>query len=205
MARLRARRLLLDFDNVLAHYRRGQRVARLAAHADVAFEQVWQALYGSGLEARYDAGQVDTDGYLRALGEGIGAGVDAAAWLDARIAASHPDPQAIARLLALDPAVPMAVLTNNGELMARAIPHIVAPLLPRLEGRVLCSGSLGGRKPDPQVYLRALDRLGWNAADTLFVDDLFVNVQGARRAGLQADSVRDARALGRVLRRHGLG
>ncbi|WP_447731022.1 HAD-IA family hydrolase [Pseudoxanthomonas suwonensis] len=200
----RIRQLLLDFDNVLAHYRREQRVAHLAAHAGTGFERVWQALYGSGLEARYDAGEVSTADYLQALGEGIGAPVDEDAWLDARIAATRADAQAIARLLALDPAVPMAVLTNNGELMARAIPHIVAPLRPRLDRRVLCSGSLGGRKPDPQVYLRALERLGWNAGETLFVDDLFVNVQGARRAGLHADSVRDARALGRVLQRFGL-
>ncbi|WP_028920067.1 HAD-IA family hydrolase [Pseudoxanthomonas suwonensis] len=202
--RPRARQLLLDFDNVLAHYRREQRVAHLAAHAGAPFERAWQALYGSGLETRYDAGQVSTSGYLRELGERIGAVVDEQAWIEARMAATRADAQAIARLLALEPAVPMAVLTNNGELMARAIPRIVAPLLPRLEGRVLCSGSLGGRKPDPQVYLHALERLGWNAADTLFVDDLFVNVQGARRAGLHADSVRDARALGRVLKRFGL-
>ena len=55
-----------------------------------------------------------------------------------------------------------------------------------------------------RVYLRALERLGWNAADTLFIDDLFANVQGARRAGLHTDSVRDARALGRVLRLHNI-
>lgn len=202
--RPRARRLLLDFDDVLAHYRREQRVAHLAAHTGAGFGRVWQAFYGSGLEARYDAGQLQTDAYLRGLGDAIGAPVTAEAWLDARVAASHADARALARLLALDPGIPMAVLTNNGVLMACAVPRIVAPLYPRLEGRVLCSGGLGGRKPDPQVYLRALERLGWHAADTLFVDDRFVNVQGARRAGLQADSVRDARALGRVLRRHGL-
>nr|WP_324603288.1 HAD-IA family hydrolase [Pseudoxanthomonas suwonensis] len=202
--RPRVRQLLLDFDNVLAHYRREQRVARLAAHGGTGFERVWQALYGSGLEARYDAGEVSTADYLQALGEGIGTPVGEDAWLDARMAATRADARAIARLLALDPALPMAILTNNGELMARAIPRIVAPLLPRLDRRVLCSGSLGCRKPDPQVYLRALERLGWNAGETLFVDDLFVNVQGARRAGLQADSVRDARALGRVLQRFGL-
>ncbi|WP_147208371.1 HAD-IA family hydrolase, partial [Pseudoxanthomonas taiwanensis] len=137
--------------------------------------------------ARYDAGRVSTADYLRELGEGIGAAVDETAWL-----------------LALDPELPMAVLTNNGELAARVVLQVAAPLAPRLGGRVLCSGSLGGRKPEPQVYLRALERLGWNAADTLFIDDLFANVQGARRAGLHADSVRDARALGRVLKRFGL-
>jgi len=199
----RVRQLLLDFDNVLAHYRREQRVACLAAHAGTSFAQVWQALYGSGLEARYDAGRVSTADYLRELGRELGTVVDEAVWIAARMAATRADPQAIARLLALDPAIPMAVLTNNGELMAQAIPRIVAPLRPRLQA-VLCSGQLGGRKPDPQVYLHALQRLGWRADQTLFLDDLFVNVQGARRAGLHADSVRDARALGRVLRRFGL-
>lgn len=199
----RIRQLLLDFDNVLGRYRREQRVACLAAHAGTSFAQVWQALYGSGLEARYDAGQVATADYLGELGRELGTVVDEAVWIAARMAATRADPQAIARLLALDPAIPMAVLTNNGELMAQAIPRIVAPLRPRLQA-VLCSGQLGGRKPDPQVYLHALQRLGWRADQTLFLDDLFVNVQGARRAGLHADSVRDARALGRVLRRFGL-
>lgn len=202
--RPRIRQLLLDFDNVLAHYRREQRVACLAAHAGTSFAQVWQALYGSGLEARYDAGRVSTADYLRELGEGIGAAVDETAWLQARVAATTADERALARLLALDPELPMAVLTNNGELAARVVLQVAAPLAPRLGCRVLCSGSLGGRKPEPWVYLRALERLGWNAADTLFIDDLFANVQGARRAGLHADSVRDARALGRVLKRFGL-
>lgn len=202
--RPRARRLLLDFDNVLARYRREVRVAHLAAHAGTRFSRVWQALYESGLEARYDAGQVATADYLRELGEGIGAAVDEQAWLEARLAATTADARVLARLLALDPALPMAVLTNNGELAARVVPRVAGPLAPRLEGRVLCSGSLGGRKPDPRVYLLALERLGWSAADTLFVDDLFSNVQGARAAGLHADSVRDARALGRVLKRFGL-
>lgn len=202
--RLRSvRQLLLDFDNVLAHYRREVRVARLAAHAATTFDRVWQALYGSGPEARYAAGEVATADYLRMPGEAIGAEVDAQAWLAARMAATRADPGAMSRLLALDPALPMAVLGNNGELMADAIPCVVAPLALRLACRVPCSGVLGGRKPEPRVYLYALDRLGWSAADTLFVDDLFGNVRGARCAGLQADTVRDPRTLtlGRVLKR----
>jgi len=202
--RPRIGQLLLDFDGVLARYRRERRIAHLAAHAGAGFDRVHAVLYGSGLEARYDAGAIDTGDYLRALGEGIGAPVDDAAWLEARLASTEADPRALARVAALDGRLPLAILTNNGALMARAIPRIVAPLMPRLEGRVLCSGQLGGRKPEPRVFTRAVERLGWNPATTLFVDDLFVNVQGARIAGLHADSVRDARALGRVFARYGL-
>ena len=196
--------LLLDFDGVLARYRRQRRVAHLAAHAGVDAPRVQAVLYGSGLEARYDAGAIDTAAYLQVLGEGIGAPVDAQAWLAARLAATEADARALQGLLALPEALPMAILTNNGALMAQAIPQVVPALLPRLQGRILCSGALGGRKPEPQVFGVALGRLGWPAAATLFVDDLFSNVRGARLAGLHADTVADARALGRVLRRFGL-
>ena len=114
------------------------------------------------------------------------------------------DPRILAMVAAVAMQCPVAVLTNNGPLMAQAIPHIVPGLFPMLDRRVLCSGMLGGRKPQPAVYTRALERLGARAAATLFVDDLFVNVQGARRAGLHADTVHDARSMRRVLSRYGL-
>ncbi|MBP6796517.1 MAG: HAD-IA family hydrolase, partial [Luteimonas sp.] len=81
---------------------------------------------------------------------------------------------------------------------------IVAPVYPRFEGRVLCSGALRMRKPDPAIFAHALDLLGWRAAETLFVDDSFANVQAARKTGLQADTVVDARSLRRVLKRFGV-
>lgn len=110
----------------------------------------------------------------------------------------------VAQVLAVSATTAVAVLTNNGSLMVEAIARIVPALFPLLQGRVLCSGALGARKPDVQAYQRALAQLGATAARTLFVDDLFVNVRGARAAGLHADTVRDGRALRRVLKRYGV-
>jgi FMN phosphatase YigB (HAD superfamily) len=196
--------LLLDFDGVLASYRRQDRVRHLAAHAQVPATQVWEVLYDSGLEARYDAGRIDSGAYLETLGRGLGRGVDQAMWHAARLAGTRAEPRALQHLAALDPSLPLAVLTNNGPLIEPVVAQTVGDLLPRLQGKILCSGQFGLRKPAPEVYRRALALLGWKAGITLFVDDLFVNVQGARAAGLQADSVRDARALGRVLKRYRL-
>lgn len=202
--RPRIGQLLLDFDGVLATHHRDRRLAALAAHAGVEVATVHAVLYTSGLERRYDAGLVDTAGYLRTLGDGLGRTVGEAAWLAARRAASVPDAGAQARIAALPADLPLGVLTNNGPLMATLIPELLPSLAERLRGKVLCSASLGGRKPDPALFQRALARLGWEPRTTLFIDDLFVNVRGARAAGLHADSVRDARSLGRVLRRFGL-
>ncbi|QHG89170.1 HAD-IA family hydrolase [Xanthomonas sp. NCPPB 1638] len=197
--------LLLDFDGVLASYSRPRRVAALASAAGCAQQRVQQVLFEQGLERAYDAGTLDTPTYLSQLGDGLGHRIDRATWIDARVAACRVDAAVVAQVLSVSATTPVAVLTNNGPLMADAIAKIVPSLFPLLQGRVLCSGALGGRKPDVQVYHRALAALDATAADTLFLDDLFVNVRGARAAGLHADTVRDARAVRRVLKRYGLG
>lgn len=196
--------LLLDFDGVLARYERPRRCSHLAATAGCAPSRVMEVLFASGLETAYDGGAITTTDYLRRLGDGLGARIDEDAWIAARVTACRADPRILAMVATVAMQRQVAVLTNNGPLMAQAVPHIVPALFPALDGRVLCSGMLGGRKPDAAVYERALERLGARAATTLFVDDLFVNVQGARRAGLHADTVRDPRSMRRVLARYGL-
>ncbi|MEL1266086.1 HAD-IA family hydrolase [Pseudoxanthomonas putridarboris] len=200
----RIRRVLFDFDGVLAHYRHELRIGHLARHAEAGHEQVREVLFASGLETEYDGGLIDTDTYLGRLSEGLGAAIDSETWIGSRMAGSLADDDVLRHVQSLDDGLELGVLTNNGLLMTQAIPRIVAPVFPRLDGRVLCSGGLKVRKPDTAVYARALDRLGWDAAGTLFVDDVFANVQGARAAGLHAETVTDARSLGKVLKRYGL-
>lgn len=196
--------LLLDFDCVLAHYARPRRMAALATAAGCSPQRVHEVLFAQGLERAYDAGAIDTHAYLAQLSEELGHPIDRATWIAARVAACRADPSVVAQVLAVSATTAVAVLTNNGPLMLDAIERVVPSLFPLLQDRVLCSGALGGRKPDVQVYQRALAQLGQRAEHTLFVDDLFVNVRGARAAGLHADTVRDARALRRVLKRYGL-
>lgn len=201
---VRPRLLLLDFDGVLAHYSHELRIAHLAGTAGCEPARVAEVLFASGLETEYDSGRIDTASYLRRLGDGLGCTVDEAAWIASRVAGNRADARVLGQVLAVAAHTPIGVLTNNGELMAQAMRGIVAPLFPMLEGRVLCSGALGLRKPDAAIFARALEHFGVAAAQVLFIDDTFVNVQGARKAGLQADTARDARALGRVLQRYRL-
>ena len=200
----RIRRILFDFDGVLAPYRHETRIAALAGFAGCAHEQVREVLFASGLESEFDGGVIDTGTYLGRLGNGIGRPVDAEAWIAARMAGSVAEAAMLGRVAALDASLELAVLTNNGVLMEQAIPRILGPLGARFEGRVLCSGALRVRKPDPTVYRLALERLDWERAGTLFVDDSFANVQSARKFGLHAETVVDARSLGRMLRRYTL-
>ncbi|VXB18617.1 Hydrolase [Luteimonas sp. 9C] len=198
------RLVLFDFDGVLARYSHHARLASLARVAGCTPARVSAVLFESGLERAYDSGALDTAAYLQQLGAGLGCTIDADTWLDARIAGTRAEPIALDLVAAVASKVQVGVLTNNGALMLDAIVRIVAPLFPMLDGRVLCSGSLGVRKPDRAIFEHALAHFDVSAREALFVDDLFVNVQGARAAGLHADTVVDARSLRTVLRRYGL-
>ncbi|WMJ70382.1 HAD-IA family hydrolase [Stenotrophomonas sp. 24(2023)] len=192
--------LLLDVDGVLVHYQRAPRVLHLAQALDVPAAAVHAALYDSGLDAAHDRGMLDGPAYLARLGEHLGRSVDARTWATARQAASAPHEAVLDRLRPLQ--VPMAVLTNNGPLLEDALPALLPRLFPALQGRVFSSSRFGGRKPEPIVFQRVLATLGAAPARTLFIDDLFANVRGARAAGLHAETVRDGRGLGRVLKRY---
>jgi FMN phosphatase YigB (HAD superfamily) len=195
--------LLLDFDGVLVNYARHLRVRHLADTCARTPAQVHAALFDSGLERQFDLG-LDSASYLQQLGDALGVSISIAQWQDARIAASPPQTGVIERVQRIAQKLPIAILTNNGALMAQTIPRILPSLAPMLGGRILCSGELGGRKPDPAVFLRAVERLDARPTRTLFVDDLFVNVRGARQAGLHADTASDSRSFGKLMHRYGI-
>lgn len=195
--------LLLDFDGVLVRYARHLRVRHLAASIGCSAAQVQTALFDSGLERAYDSGMT-TEAYLQTLSDALQTTISIAQWQAARIAACAPETGVIERVVRIAQTLPIAILTNNGALMAQTIPQVLPTLADALQGRILCSGALGGRKPDPAVFTQAVALLGAPAERTLFIDDLFVNVRGARLAGLPAETATDSRGFGKVLKRYAL-
>lgn len=51
---------------------------------------------------------------------------------------------------------------------------------------IVISAEEGIQKPDPDIYRRALARLGVEAHEAIFVDDWLASVEGARSVGLHA-------------------
>ena len=76
-------------------------------------------------------------------------------------------------------------------------------VLRRFDGAVV-SGEEGVLKPSPEIFAILRDRYSLAPASTLFVDDLEVNVAGARAAGFLAHRFVGPPALAAQLRAHGL-
>jgi putative hydrolase of the HAD superfamily len=71
---------------------------------------------------------------------------------------------------------------------------------------VVDSGFVGCRKPESKIYRLTLERLGLPAEACLFVDDVPVNCEGARKAGMSAVHFRDnEQAIGEIRAALGFG
>lgn len=196
--------VLFDLDGVLVHYDRAHRVEHLANTLGRSVRQVDDALFASGLESRYDRGELDTTDYLDRLGVALHTRVGREAWTAARGAAMRIDADCLGLLERVATQADVAILTNNGPLLGECLPELLPGLFPRFDGRVLCSATLGESKPAPEVYLRALARLRHAPHASLFLDDNADNVDGARAAGLHAERVPAPGELMAILAGYGL-
>lgn len=59
------------------------------------------------------------------------------------------------------------------------------PVLQKLDGMVV-SYRIHMLKPDPATFLKAAQILGIDPAETVFIDDSLPNVEGAKKAGMEA-------------------
>jgi putative hydrolase of the HAD superfamily len=104
--------------------------------------------------------------------------------------ALEPNPPMIELMRELkDGGYRMAMLTNN----VREWEPLWRSMLPvdEIFATVVDSGFVGCRKPESRIYELTLERVGAAPEACLFVDDVEVNCDGARRAGLAAVHFRD--------------
>jgi putative hydrolase of the HAD superfamily len=104
--------------------------------------------------------------------------------------ALEPNPAMIDLMRALkDEGYKMAMLTNN----VREWEPLWRAMLPvdEIFETVVDSGFVGCRKPESRIYELTLERIDQPAGTCLFIDDVLVNIEGARKAGLQAVHFQD--------------
>ncbi|WP_322013561.1 HAD-IA family hydrolase [Paraburkholderia sp. J12] len=188
--------VLFDMEGVLTHYDRNARTGRLAALTGATPEAVRHAIWGSGLEARADAGELAPDDYLAALAGLLGCAVTREAWLDSRHASIMPNEEALVLARRVARRHRVAVLTNNCSLVTDYLEYLNPAVAELFGSDIYGSAMFGAVKPAAQTYLGCVRHLGAQPAETLFIDDTEANVQGALDAGLQGYRFVDADALG---------
>jgi putative hydrolase of the HAD superfamily len=146
--------------------------------------------------ARYERNELDVEGFVDTFeAEALAAGhrVDARRVLAALSGELRPEMVAAVRTLR-EAGLPLGMLSNNVAPMERT--GRLAELLDLFDA-VVESSVEGVRKPEPEIYRRALTRLSEAVgrelafADCAYLDDLGINLKPARALGMHTVKVVD--------------
>lgn len=92
----------------------------------------------------------------------------------------------------------LALLSNTNavhfEAFAAPSSAVFAPMQ-----HIFLSYEMGMRKPNDDIYLTALKTMGWQPAETLFVDDSRQNIEAARKLGIQTFWIEEAADFERMV------
>lgn len=198
------RSVLFDMDGVLYAYDFENRLKLLESALDVGAETIRDKVFNSGIERAADKGELDTDAYIAAIAETLGVDVTLRQWLAARKWAMAPAPAVIDMARDLSLKVKIAMLTNNGLMMAENIAELAPELPPLFGDHLFTSGTSGFDKETVEGFTDLLAQLGWDPASTLFVDDNAGYVANAITAGLVTHVFQDPDGLSAVLAEYGL-
>ena len=142
--------------------------------------------------ARFERSEIDAaafDGAFRAEAQAMGHDVGGAEVLALLAGDIRPDMVAVLDGLK-QRGYRLACITNNvktgsGAGMARSTEKAaaVAEVMTRFE-HVIESSEVGIRKPQPEIYQLACDKLGMAPAQCVFLDDLGINLKPARALGM---------------------
>ena len=144
--------------------------------------------------ARFERNELDVAGFCAAFeaeASALGHRVDAARVLEALRGELRPSMVAAVRRLR-DAGLPLALLSNNVAPMERA--GALGDLLALFDA-VVESSAEGVRKPEPEIYRRALARLSEavgrpiEPGDCAYLDDLGINLKPARALGMHTIKV----------------
>lgn len=155
--------------------------------------------------ARFERSDIDRDGFISAFeAEALAFGqvVSGEAVLAGLMGA--PRPIMVRALERVRVRYQIACLTNNVARMPRPPEQEVE--IQRIMGLfeyVIESSKIGSRKPEKQFYEHALETLGIEANEAVFLDDLGVNLKSAREMGMTTIKVADPKQaledLGRII------
>jgi len=179
------RTIIFDFGNVVGFFNHQLTLDRLVPFTDMAPMEMFEAVYGGGLEDAFEAGQISAADFLAQSRKLCRLRCDedfmAAAFADI----FRPNPEVCELIPALKGRYRILLGSNTNELHARQFLAQFDDVLSHFDDLVL-SCRIRSRKPDAAFFEHCKSLAQCPAAECLFIDDMPANVAGAQAVGLQS-------------------
>ncbi|HEX7035097.1 MAG TPA: HAD family phosphatase [Pseudomonadales bacterium] len=192
-----------DLGGVVFRYRPERRLDAFARATGRSPAALQKALIDSGYARSCDAGRLTGEAAYREgsrlLGQRLGFGRFRSTWIEA----FEPDPGVVALVRRLRERLPVAMLTNNSDLVRSGLEARDGEVMELFRPRVF-SADTGMLKPDPRLYRTLLDLLEEPPERVLYVDDEPACTAAAEALGMPAHRFESAAGLQALLSSQGL-
>jgi FMN phosphatase YigB (HAD superfamily) len=197
------RAIFFDLGNVLAPFDFTRAFSAMEASSPLTIDEMLQRLQSVSLIHDYECGRVTDREFVQGMRETLELDVDFDEFDVIWNSIFLPPTLVPETLLAeLRERYPLLLLSNTNGLHFRFLqknyPHI------GYFHHLVLSHEVGAEKPDPAIYLRALDTVGLSPAEVFFTDDLQANIDAARALGIDAEQFVGVPELEEHLRKRGI-
>ena len=195
--------LYFDLGNVILHFDHRLAARQIAELSGVGEERVWDVVFASGLELRYEAGELDDCQFHEEFCRVTGTQPDRAAWLLAGSRIFTLNTSIVPVLGALSAAgYSIGILSNT---CSAHWPYCQRyGVLRQGFKHYALSYQIGACKPERTVYRQAAEIAGVEPREIFYTDDLEANVIAACQAGFDTVRYTSTPQLVEELRTRGL-
>ncbi len=195
--------IFFDLGNVIIPFDFKRAYSRLQPLCDYPATEIPARMRGSDLVSRFESGQIAAEQFVKEFSALLELRINYDEFCDLWTSVFLPEPLIQDSLLAnLGDRYPLMILSNTNPIHFHMI-QANYPLLRHFDHCVL-SYEVGALKPHAEIYEKAIARAGCDAAECFFTDDLAVNVEAARKHGMDAVQFQSAVQLEQELRTRGL-
>jgi FMN phosphatase YigB (HAD superfamily) len=176
--------VISDLGNVILFFDNGIFFKKMTAYCDHSEKQIRElARVHFGLVILFDSGKISPHEFYKGTVDRLGARISEAEFYSVYCDVFWLNSPVFEILKKLRGKYSLVLLSNTDicrfAFIKRRFPEILI-----FDHRVL-SFELGILKPDPAIYFTALEKAGVRAEESVFIDDLQENIDGAGKVGIQ--------------------
>jgi len=176
------RNVYFDFGGVLVRTEDKGPRTRAAERFGMTYRDLERVVFESETARLATTGEITEDAHWQACAEALGVSRDEMTAIgDEFFAGDRADTALLDYLRGLRPERKVGLISNAWSGL-RA--WLTRQGIDTVFDHMVVSAEVGLMKPDPRIYLLALERLGARAEESVFVDDVLVNVEAARSVGM---------------------
>ena len=195
--------IFFDLGNVIIPFDFKLALTKLQPLCNYPATEIPQRIRGTDLVSRFESGQIAAEQFVKEFSAVLELRIGYEEFCDLWTSVFLPEPLIQESLLVeLGRRCPLMILSNTNPIHFHMI-QANYPLMRHFEHCVL-SYEVGALKPSAKIFEEAVARAGCEAGECFFTDDLAVNVEAARKHGMDAVQFQSAAQLEGDLKTRGL-